>query len=327
MITRPTLVVSLFASMLMAQTPPCLAENDQNPVGQGVVSVGSHILYTATRITPATTQLVRGIRIYTSNDFGPAQGEYQTLEIWSDDTGSTNLPMNRLAGGSWFALPSEVPPFTFRWQGCTLDNPVQLQAGLNYWIVRVEPGWCGVPNNNGGVQLPMIYKTATQSAWSAPTTGPWTAFTYRLYCSPLDDQGVVPIGAGCPTSSNRTPATFTNHRPIVGNVDFSIECTGLPPGVPVVNVLGVVQNFPSVPLPGTNGCLAHTDDSVVLSDVVGTGTVRSDRVFGHVRFAIPIPANAALQGLYFGSQVAALDPGATASLPIVTSNALRITVY
>ena len=326
MTTRPTLAVFLFASLAAAQTPPCLAENDQNPVSNGIVSSGNNIHLTAAMITPATTQVVEGIRIYTSNDFGNAQGLYQTLELWSGDATSM-APQARLAGGSWHALPSLVPPFVFRWQGCTLDNPVLLQAGQNYWIVRTEPGWCGVPNNAGGVQLPMRSKVATAASWGPLTTGPFTAFTYRLYCSPLDDQGVVPFGSACASSGNSLAAAFTNHEPTVGNVDFSVECTGLPPGVPAINVLGVQSGYPSVPLPGTNSCFANTDVAVTLGGVVGTGTVRAATVSGHVRFAIPIPANAALQGFFFASQVVAIDPGAAGSLPIVTSNALRITVY
>lgn len=326
MTTRPTLAVFLFASMAAAQTPPCIAQNDQNPVSNGIVSSGNNIRLSAAMITPTTTQIVQGIRIYTSNDFGNAQGLYQTLELWSGDA-TLSAPQARLAGGSWYALPSESAPFVFRWQGCTLDNPVLLQAGQNYWIVRTEPGWCGLPNHSGGVQLPMIYRVATAATWSVPVTGPFTAFTYRLYCNPLDDQGVVPYGSACSSSSNHSPALFTNHRPTVGNVDFSVECAGLPPGMPAINVLGVLPNFPSLQLPGTNGCFASTDDAVTLGGVVGTGNVRTPTISGHIRFAIPIPANAAMQGFFFASQVAALDPGAAGALPIVTSNALRITVY
>jgi len=39
-----------------------------------------------------------------------------------------------------------------------------------------------------------------------------------------------------------------------------------------------------------------------------------------------VPGNTSLTGLFFAAQMAAFDPGSTAALPIVTSNALRITV-
>ena len=56
------------------------------------------------------------------------------------------------------------------------------------------------------------------------------------------------------------------------------------------------------------------------------GNVRQQTTDGHYALPIPVPGNTSLTGLFFAAQMAAFDPGSTAALPIVTSNALRITV-
>ena len=316
--------VCLFAAMASSQTPPCMAENDQSPNSNGLVSLSNgQVRYSAVMITPTATNVVQGGRIWTSNNYGTQQGQYMTLELWDEDPANPGVPSTRLGGGTWEGVPS-VSTNVFTWQGCSFDTPVVLVSGQNYWMVWAEPGWCGLSANFGGVTLPIIYRSGASGSWSSPTS---MAFTYRLYCSLIDAQGVVPFGPSCPSSSNRSPAVFTNQAATVGNTGFNIEGTGLPAGMPAINVFGVTPGFPTLPLPGTNACWASTDMALTIGAVAGTGDIRSPTAAGHVSFSVPIPANTSLQGFYFASQIMALDPGATGALPIVTSNALQITIY
>jgi len=125
---------------------------------------------------------------------------------------------------------------------------------------------------------------------------------------------------------------FTNQQPAVGNADFAVEGTGFPPGLTAMLVLGLDPTFVGMAVPGLpQGCMQLTDDHVVRFGATGTGDVlanaASPGASGHVSFALPIPANGALAGLFVSSQVAVLDPAYGVPLPFATSNALHIVVF
>ncbi len=318
--TFPSLVLgtTMFAAALVAQTPPCFSANDQNTnvsnliysfslAGPGVV---------AWQITPPASLTAEAIRIFTANTYASSVGAFMTLEIWSDNPTSPGLPGARLAGGTW------QHNAVVSWQGADLDAPVALQGGTAYWVVLTEPGWSTVPIEPGGTGLPGARLQG--GVWQAQTA---SALKVRLFCGPLDDQGVVPFGPGCVSSGGALASLFGNQAPVVGNPDFRIEGSGLPAGAPVLGVFGLVAGFPSVPITGTNNCYLNTNWDLAIADVVGTGNVRAASAAGHVTLAIPVAANPALVGFYFSAQLVALDAASAQALPFVASNGLQVTVF
>ena len=81
--------------------------------------------------TPAATQTITGIEVFTGEDTGPS-----ILSLWSDASGQ---PGSQIATTASFAtvLPNG-------WQGAALTSPVTVTGGQTYWV-----GW----NNSGGEQV------------------------------------------------------------------------------------------------------------------------------------------------------------------------------
>lgn len=305
----------LCCTALLAQTAPCFGHNDQN------TSV-SNAIYTYSpaapntygwQITPTTALIVQGVRVFTRNTFGSQVGPHMTLELWDDNPLSPGLPGTRLAGGTF--RHSDV----MSWQGANLDNVAVLLPGTAYWVVLTEPGWSTPPIEPGAATLP----------WARLTNGVWTSLSpsplkVQLFCNWLDDQGVVPFGSPC-TGSGGIGTLFTNQPAAVGNTAFRLEGSGFPGGALSFLVLGLTPGFPSIPIPGTANCFQNSAPLLTVVGTTGTGNVRAPAALGHVWFPIPIPAG--MQGVYFSAQLAALDAASTAALPVVTSNALQVTIY
>lgn len=318
----PTLLRALTACVLAvaaspAQTAPCLSENDlSNAVVGSIFGFSSSApgVY-AWEITAPSALVVQSGRVYTTNNYTSQVGPHMKLEIWDEDPSNPGQPGQRLAGGTWrIRIPTS-------WQGANFDAPVVLQPNAKYWIVLHEPGWSTPPVEPGGVNLPMMRLNG----------GTWTsmnpeALKYRLYCGYLDGAGVASLGAGCAGSSGSAPATFTNYPANVGTPQFAIEATGFGSGALTIHAFGLVQGYPAIPIPGTPGCFLYTSVDNVSPGYAGTGNVRAQAAFGHVRTALPIPSNSALSGFSFTSQHAALDPGLASPVPFVTTNALQITI-
>jgi hypothetical protein len=312
------LLLSLTAPSF-AQTAPCMAANDQNTSVAGFIyasstaAPGKH----AWQITPTAVTIAQSIRIYTGNNYTSSTGPFMSLEIWDDDPVNPGQPGSRLGGGTWQTEPVKS------WQGTNLDDYVIMQPATDYWIVLVEPGWSTPPVEVGGGTM-MPYMNGTTGSWIGGTA---QALKYRLYCGLLDEQGLVSFGSSCAGSSGAIGTAFAQELPTIGNATFRIEGTGFDAGVPIINVFGITVGFPSVPIPGTASCFANTTADVILNDITGTGDVRASTASGHVAFDFAIPANPALVGFYFASQLAALDVNIGTSLPLVTSNAMRVTVF
>ena len=312
----------LTAGTLLAQTPPCFSANDSNLNVPGLIygyssaNVGKH----GWQVSPATPVVAQGLQVVTGNNYSASIGAFMSLEIW-DDVGG--LPNARLAGGTWRLQAATS------WQGANLDQPVVLLPGTPYWIVFVEPGW-SVPPYEPGAAATFPTVNLSGSSWVPGTA---SGLKFRLFCGPLDGPGVVAFGQPCADSTGAFGTAFTNQTPSVGNTTFAVEGTGLLPGTAVLEVIGVTQGFPSVPIPGTNACFLSTDWLLSIGATTGTGTVRSGcsgcasaEASGHVTFTIPIAASPALAGFYFAPQLVSLDYLSALPLPFVSSNALQITI-
>ncbi|MCA8966129.1 MAG: hypothetical protein H6838_13315 [Planctomycetes bacterium] len=315
--TAPFVVACSLAGMLGAQTPPCFSTNDlSTSVSNAIYSYSSAAPNTyAWQITPASSLAIQGLEVFTGNNYTSQVGTYMTLEIW-DENASTGTPGTRLAGGTWIIDP------TIGWQGASLDSVALLTANTNYWVVFTEPGWSTPPIEPGGAALTSMRLSG--GAWAAAGT---TALKSRLYCGLLDQANVVPFGTLCASSSNSIGTMFTNQPPTVGNAAFRVEGTGFAPGSVAFLVIGMIPQFPSIPIPGTASCFQSTDAMFTVVGTTGTGNVRAATASGHTSFGIPLPSSPAFQGFYFAPQLAVLDPGSAASIPFVTSNALQLTVY
>lgn len=92
--------------LLHAQSPACLAENDQTGTVSTAISgtsfAGPNTV--AWQFTPAAALVAQGARIFTNNNFVQT---HNRLEVWSNDV-ATNLPLARIAGGTWKLVQSPV---------------------------------------------------------------------------------------------------------------------------------------------------------------------------------------------------------------------------
>jgi hypothetical protein len=310
----------LLAGVSSAQIAPCLADNDANPqvatnafFGIQNSAPGVH----GWQLVPPTTTTAVSMRVYTGNNYMSMTGNFAKLEIFDDAQG---LPGQSLASGT-FRMRSGKS-----WLGCNFDTPVSMQQGTPYWIVFTEPGWSNAPlQTSGGTNYPMYRLNTVTNVWS-PYNFP-EALKYRIYCGPLERQGVSSIGAACPNSSGSLGTAFTNDAPTVGNGNFLVEGTGFTPGTFVAGVLGVNPAWPSIPFPGAPGCFVNSSGDVLLSLQAGVGDVRAVQPDGHVEMPLGIPSNGALAGFFFSAQFAAFDFAVGTPVPFVTSNGLGITIY
>ena len=123
-----------------------------------------------------------------------------------------------------------------------------------------------------------------------------------------------PVGFGCVTSLLFEPAMFTNNEPTIGNADFQVEATAMPPGTVGLAIFGVDPLWTSFHVPGTpTGCQLHTDFVATAVAIAGTGNQQASHATGasgHMWLDFPIPANASLAGTVIGAQFAGLDAAA-----------------
>ena len=312
-------VVSVcFSAVLAAQTAPCLHQNDAtNSATSAFFGMTTNPGLWGWQITPGAVTTAESIRIWTSHNYTSQTGEFAELEIWDNVNAQ---PGQRLCGGVWRLRTAA------QWQGCNFDSPVTLLPTQSYWIVFTEPGWTNLPVQSNGVSMPMMrLANATTNTWQ-PTFAP-EALKYRIFCNKLDDQSVAPFGAACPSSSGGLGTVFVNSPPTVGNSSFKFEGSGFIPGSVAFGVLGTSSVWPSIPLPGAPSCFINTNIDVTLGIVTGVGNVRSASPDGHAEVSVAIPSNPVLIGYFLSCQIAAFDLGIGTSLPLITSNALRVTIY
>lgn len=318
---RSLLVAMCTTAIVVAQTPPCLSLNDgNNTVGTSISSYGFAGPNTvAYQITPSVSTAAFAVQLFTGNT-SLAPG-FQTLELW-DENPSTGLPNVRLAGGTWQIAPG----LGVSWQGANLDQIVPLVQGTNYWLVWVDPGFGRLPYEPGGVTTAFARRSG--AAWSLQATP--QAPKYRIFCNYLDGLSVSTNGLPCSSAANQLGSAFTNETPNNGNAAFKVEGTGFPVGALAVFVVGWDPLFVSSPLPGfPTGCSQNTDALASTFGFTGTGNVRANLTVGasgHVTFPFAIPTDPGLVGLFFGTQIAALDATNAAPIPFVMSNAVRFTI-
>lgn len=314
-----------FASALAAQTPPCIAENDQTTSVSAAISLtgftGPNV--NGYRFTPTTTLVLRAAELFTARTAITSPNGYMTLEIW-DENPVTSLPGTRICGGTWQAQAA----LGLGWQGANFDQLAICIANTNYWLVWRDPGGSRIPYETGGVTMP--YAQANTGTWIANATP--RALKWRGYCSQLDDVGVASVGSGCQASTGRVPASFTNFAPAVGNSDFQFEATGFAPGTIGLAVLGANPAWVGIPIPGAPaGCSLYADPMVVSTVAVGTGNEQpqhaSPGCAGHCWIDLALPNNPLLIGFVLDAQFAGLDAGSTDPLPFVFTNGVRVTLF
>lgn len=307
----------LSLASLGAQTAPCFSMNDANNTVSNLIYSSSFAgpNVNAWQITPAAPLVVQSLRILTGNNY-PSTGPSMSLAIW-DENPATSLPGTRLGTGSWATVRPN------HWQGCNLDAVVAMQPSTNYWIVFTEPGWSTVPIEPNGI--PMNQARLSSGVWTSASTG---ALKLRLYCGLLDDLDLTPSGSACNAAAGGAGTVFTNDTPMLGNTSFYVEGSGFPGNTLALLLLGLNPNWVSFPLPGGDpSCMLSTDPLTVITGFTGIGDVRAATTLGHVPYPLGIPNINSLVGLNVIVQIAALDPASTYGVPLMTSNALRITVY
>lgn len=316
---RPALALFTAASIgvaAVAQTPPCASLNDtNNRVFGGVTGASGQGTRNrrAFEITPAAGVTAQSIRILTQSARMSqlSSPPFMALELWTDSGGQ---PGRRLAGGTWYVYDARA----LSWQGANLDAPVPLAANTTYWLVWTEPGWSVPPTEPNGTWSRMLVWTG--AAWQLLG---FEAIKYRIYCGLLDDTGVQTAGSPCSSAAGRIGTLFTNEAPTTANVFFAVEGSGFPAGATGFVLLGTDPNYQGAPHPLLPpGCGIHTDVLVAAGLVTGTGPNA-----GHLRFGLPVPASPGLIGVFLGVQAGAVDGAAVAPIPVVTSNALRVTIY
>jgi len=305
------------AGVAPSQTAACVSLNDTTTAVSGAIT-GFGFAGPDSRgwqFTPPQNLTVQSAQIYTGNTFF---AQDMRLEIWSDN--GANLPLAPLAGGAW-KISTTTPRF---WQGTNFDRPVSLGLGLSYWLVWTDPGTSLIPVETGGITVNTAISVAG-GAWQTQTAA---APKFRLFCNLLDAQNVVPFGAPCQSSAGLGTA-LTNQPPTVGNADFLIDGTGFPANLAAILIIGFQQGWGSFPIPGgPPGCMLHTNPFALFTGATGSGNVRQRTgSSGHTFFPLPIPNVPTLANLYLGVQVGALDPSIAVAVPLVTSNALQLTVY
>ena len=190
----------------------------------------------------------------------------------------------------------------------------------------IESGGSIVPEEPGGVPLPRSTR-ATTNPWGTVGSGEGK---FRIYCGPFDQNISAVYGPSCATSSGETPTTFSNSLPTITNTDYGVEPTNLPAGSTAWLLLGGDRNAPQTPLGPLfpAGCHQNTDILVAVPDTVGVAEIgdqpSSPRPvpFGYVRYSLPLNL-AGGTGIFLAAQVVAIDGGSTASVPLVTTNAIR----
>ena len=140
---------SVFATVLAAQTPPCIAQNDGNNNSSGNLTAfsfaganGRGWQFTA----PQSTTLLAA-ELFTGNSFLTNKG-YMTLEVW--DTNFIFQPGQRLGGGTF----ESDGALGHEWHGANFDQPVSVTAGQTYWLVWWEPGFSEMPPESKVTPLP-----------------------------------------------------------------------------------------------------------------------------------------------------------------------------
>ena len=321
MLSRPLLALALCAP-LAAQTTPCIAFNDATTSVSAAITLTafSGPNATAFQFTPSGPLLLQAVEIFTASQFASTSG-YMTVEIW-DENPATTLPGTRLAGGTWQCHSN----LGLGWHGANLDALATLLPTQSYWLVWREPGGSRVPYETGGTAMPTA--RFLNNAWVAQAAS--QPLKWRGHCSQLASASVVPVGAGCASSTGSVPAAFTNHDAVQGNADFQFEATGFAPGTVGLAILGTNPFWPSIPVPGAPAnCFVHNEALVLLVVPVGTGNQQAQHTTGaagHCWLDLPIPANPALTGFTLDAQFAGLDAGAAVPLPFVFTNGLRATL-
>ncbi len=303
--------LAAFSASAIAQTAPCLSTNDTTNSISGNLSAFTFAGQNtrAYQFTPASASAVMGVRFYTGNSLLTGN-RYFSAQIWSDAGGR---PGTLLANGTW-----KLGGPGLSWIGASLDHAVAMAANTPYWVAYVDPGFSDLPEQLSGVGAALA--TRNGATWTAAGV---TQPKIRLYCSPLDDFNVASYGPTCAGTSGASPAAFTNEVPTIGNAAFAVQGTGFVPGAVGVLALGFLPGYPIVTLPGIlpPGCAVDNDIAQVLFGTVGTGVPA-----GHLFFALPIPADPTLAGAFASIQLGGLDTFAV-SLPLVTTNAVQVTLY
>ncbi len=325
MLPRFLVASVLFAGLAIAQTPPCIANNDAtNTIGAALTAFGfGGPNGNAYRITPGTSMLLQAAEVLTDSSLSTSTAPrgYMTLEVW--DENANGLPGTRIAGGTWQTQAS----LGLAWQGANFDNLVVLNGSQNYWIVWRDGGANRFPLEPGGVGLP--HARLVSGNWVLqPISQP---LKWRGYCTQLDDANITPIGFGCVSSAGRTPTAFTNHSSAIGNANFQLEGTGFPAASVGLVVFGTDPNWVSLPVPGAGpGCMLHTDVVATATVLTGTGNeqvMHSTGFAGHTWFDFAIPSNPAFVGYLFNAQFVVLDAASIDPLPFAFSSGVRFVLF
>ncbi|MHC4853860.1 MAG: hypothetical protein ACYTF5_17775, partial [Planctomycetota bacterium] len=139
--------------------------------------------------------------------------------------------------------------------------------------------------------------------------------------------GVTAIGTGCADGYGNVAVYGAPETPSVGNSRFRLTAIGLPPAARLMFILGMQRNHQSFDLGamGAPGCFLHSDILIQMFFTSSAGN--AERSEGQFSLPLPIPNTAALKGLFFRTQVGAVDSSKNArAFPVVFTNGLGVTI-
>lgn len=103
------------------------------------VSMGGPQMWFAMRYRPAADVTVDQAQVFTGEVVGAS-----SIGVWTSAGGA---PGARLASGEWTVGQGN------EWQGALLDQPVQLSAGVDYWVVWTPPNGAQATWDSSGSDL------------------------------------------------------------------------------------------------------------------------------------------------------------------------------
>ena len=173
-------IVAVFALMVTAVTAPtgsqahaavavCDGNNHLDDAFADNSTFGGPVI--GVRWTAAVTQTISGAQIFTARSTEPL-----ALGIWTDAAGK---PGTALAFTDYFPLTLEPS-----WQGASFVTPVDVTAGMTYWLVIDPPTSGSVPNAPSGIVQPYWGSFTGDVTGGATWFGPFQgyAWKFRFFC-------------------------------------------------------------------------------------------------------------------------------------------------
>jgi len=217
-----------------------------------------------------------------------------------------------------------------------LAGPIAIQAGVNdgWQRIRLCVQGPNVIGNFGGTYGSDDGQRFTASTNTVCPNGVYITYrecvtnnanlmpliTDALFIDDCTAAASSLIGSGSATSVN-TPAISASGAPIIGDLAFTINATGLiPGGAPFAGILlNLGPALPGIPVPGAPPTVLLYATPTVISLMFADAN-------GNASVGLPLPSNAELMGQTVAGQIFDWDPSLGFALPIGVSPGLLLTM-